>query len=119
MQTSPESPAAVRTVSQAISRWIDRLGPIWVEGQVAQISRRPGASLVFITLRDTAAELSLAVTCSSRVLDAAEPPITDGDRIVVHAKPTFYAGRGTLSLAAREIRHVGLGELLARLERLK
>src|SRR5262249_16837177 len=40
-------------------------------------------------------------------------------RIVVHARPEFYAARGTLSLRADEIRQVGLGELLARLERLK
>jgi exodeoxyribonuclease VII large subunit len=119
LQTSAEHPAAVRTVAQAVAGWIDRLGPIWVEGQVAQLSRRPGAGMVFLTLRDTAADLSVTVTCSRRVLDAAEPAITDGDRIVVWAKPSFYAARGTFSLAAKEVRHVGLGELLARLERLK
>lgn len=119
LQTSPEKPAAVRTVAKAVAGWIDRLGAIWVEGQVAQLSRRPGAGMVFLTLRDTAADLSVTVTCSRRVLDAAEPTITEGDRIVVFAKPSFYAARGTFSLAASEIRHVGLGELLARLERLK
>jgi len=45
--------------------------------------------------------------------------ITEGDRILVWAKPSFYAGKGSFSLVAREVRHVGLGELLARLERLK
>lgn len=119
LQTSPEKPAAVRTVAKAVAGWIDRLGSIWVEGQVAQLTRRPGAGLIFLTLRDTAADLSLTVTCSRRVLDAAEPAIAEGDRIVVFAKPTFYAARGSFSLAASEIRHVGLGELLARLERLK
>lgn len=119
LETSPDKPAAVRTVAQAVAGWIDRLGSIWVEGQVAQLNRRPGAGLVFLTLRDTAADLSLNVTCSRRVLDAAEPSITEGDRIVVFAKPTFYAKRGSFSMAASEIRHVGLGELLARLERLK
>lgn len=119
LQTSPEKPAAVRTVAKAVAGWIDRLGAIWVEGQVAQLSRRPGAGMIFLTLRDTAADLSVTVTCSRRVLDAAEPTIAEGDRIVVFAKPSFYAARGTFSLAASEIRHVGLGELLARLERLK
>ena len=37
--------------------------------------------------------------------------------MVIHAKPDYYANRGSLSLVAREIRMVGLGELLARLER--
>ena len=119
LQTSAEQPAAVRTVAQAVAGWIDRLGAIWVEGQVAQLSRRPGAGMIFLTLRDTAADLSVTVTCSRRVIDAAEPPIAEGDRVVIYAKPSFYAARGTFSLAAREIRHVGLGELLARLERLK
>ena len=119
LDTSAEHPAPVRTVAQLVNQWIDRLGWIWVEGQVAQLSRRPGASMVFITLRDTAADLSLPITCKSAVLNAASPDVTEGDRIVVFAKPTFFAPRGSFSLAAREVRHVGLGELLARLERLK
>ena len=119
LETSPEKPAAVRTVSQLVARWIDRLGSIWVEGQVAQLTRRPGTNTAFLTLRDTAADLSISVTCKRRVLDAALPPVTEGDRVVIYAKPTFYAGRGTFSLSATDIRHVGLGELLARLERLK
>ena len=119
LETSPEKPAPVRTVSQLVARWIDRLGAIWVEGQVAQLTNRPGSGTAFLTLRDTAADLSISVTCKRRVLDGALPPITEGDRVVIYAKPTFYAARGTFSLAATDIRHVGLGELLARLERLK
>ncbi|MDH4160024.1 MAG: exodeoxyribonuclease VII large subunit [Actinomycetota bacterium] len=119
LDTSPDQPAPVRQVAQLVGQWIDRLGPVWVEGQVAQLTRRPGAGLVFVTLRDTAAEVSLPVTCSRRVIDAAEPPIAEGTRVVVHAKPGFYLARGSFSMQAREIRHVGLGELLARLERLK
>jgi len=119
IDTSAEHPAPVRTVAQLVNQWIDRLGWIWVEGQVAQLSRRPGATMAFITLRDTAADLSLPITCKTAVLASASPAITEGDRIIVFAKPTFFAPRGSFSLAAREIRHVGLGELLARLERLK
>ncbi|HVQ17970.1 MAG TPA: exodeoxyribonuclease VII large subunit, partial [Actinomycetes bacterium] len=119
LSTSADKPVPVRTVAQLVSQWIDRLGSIWVEGQVAQLNRRPGASLVFLTLRDTAADLSLPVTCTQRALDAAAPAISEGDRVLVFAQPTFYAPRGSFSLSAREIRHVGLGELLARLERLK
>lgn len=119
LETSPEKPAAVRTVAQLVSQWIDRLGTVWIEGQVAQLTRRPGAGRVFLTLRDTAADLSLPLSCPPHVLDAAQPAVTEGDRILVWAKPSFFAGKGSFSLAAREIRHVGLGELLARLERLK
>jgi exodeoxyribonuclease VII large subunit len=42
-----------------------------------------------------------------------------GARVVIHAKPDFNPTRGSFALAALEIRAVGLGELLARLEQLK
>jgi exodeoxyribonuclease VII large subunit len=102
-----------------IGEWISRLGDIWVEGQVAQLNRRPGAPTVFLTLRDPSADLSLPVTCHRAVLDDLVPQLTEGARVVVHAKPDFYPARGTLSLRATEFRPVGVGELLARLERLK
>jgi exodeoxyribonuclease VII large subunit len=118
-RTSAEDPWPVRVVSAKISAWIARLGWVWVDGQVAQVSRRPGANLVFLTLRDPSAEMSLSVTCFRDDFDACDPPLREGSRVVVHAKPEFYAGRGSLSLRADELRHVGLGELLARLEKLK
>src|SRR3954465_3071739 len=117
MQTSLESPAPVRQIANAIAGWIDRLGAVWVEGQVAQVSRRPGMQTVFLTLRDAVADISIAVTCSRTLFDSLNPPLVEGASVVVHAKPSFYANRGTLSLHAREIRMVGLGELLARIER--
>jgi exodeoxyribonuclease VII large subunit len=114
-----EEPLPVRVVSQKIGAWIARLGWVWVDGQVAQITRRPGTQTVFLTLRDPAADISLTVTAHRDVLDAGVPSLTEGARIVAHARPDFFPGRGTLSLRADEIRQVGLGELLARLERLK
>jgi len=119
LETSPEKPAPVRVVSQAIGGWIARLGSIWVEGQVAQLTRRSGTQTAFLTLRDPAADLSLQVTCPGRVLDAVEPPLAEGARVVVHARPSWYFTRGTLSLAADEVRQIGVGELLARIERLR
>lgn len=119
LETSPDQPAPVRQIANLIGQWIGRLGAIWIDGQVAQLNRRPGTSTVFLTLRDTAADISVTVTCARRDFDVIEPPIAEGSRVVVHAKPTYYIPRGTLSLAADEIRMVGLGELLARLERLK
>jgi exodeoxyribonuclease VII large subunit len=117
LQTSPESPAPVRQIANAIAGWIDRLGAVWVEGQIAQISRRPGVGTVFMTLRDTVADLSVPVTCARALFDSLDPPLVEGAGVVLHAKPSYYPNRGTLSLYAREIRMVGLGELLARLER--
>jgi exodeoxyribonuclease VII large subunit len=118
-KSTAEQPWPVRVVSQKIGAWVARLGWVWVDGQVAQITRRPGNNVVFLTLRDPAADISLTVTAHRDVLDSGAPGLNEGARIVVHAKPDFFAARGTLSLRADEVRQVGLGELLARLERVK
>jgi exodeoxyribonuclease VII large subunit len=115
--TSPEAPWPVRIVAVKIAEWVARLGEVWVEGQVTQLDRRSGAATAFLTLRDPAAEVSIKVTCRREVLDGIV--LTDGARIVVRARPDYYVGRGQLSLRATEVRPVGVGELLARLERLK
>ena len=118
-RSTADDPWPVRVVSQKVGAWIAKLGWVWVDGQVAQISRRPGSTVVFLTLRDPSADLSLTVTAHRDVLDAGAPELAEGARVTLHAKPEFYPSRGTLSLRADEIRQVGLGELLARLERLK
>ena len=112
-----ESPAPVRAVANAVTQWIDKLGSVWVEGQIAQVNRRPGVNTVFMTLRDTVADISVTLTCARSLFDSMNPPLVEGASVVVHARASFYANRGSFSLAAREIKMVGLGELLARLER--
>jgi exodeoxyribonuclease VII large subunit len=117
LDTSAESPVPVRTVLQLVGGWIGKLGRVWVEGQIAELAVR--GSTVFLTLRDPVAAVSVRVICSRQVFDAAEPPPADGARVVIWARPDFNANRGSFALTALEIRAVGVGELLARLERLK
>ena len=119
LETSAESPAPVRTVLQLVGGWIARLGRIWVEGQIAELNTRGARGTVFLTLRDPIAAVSVRVICTRQVFDAAEPAPAEGARVVVWARPDFNANRGTFALAALEIRSVGLGELLARIERLR
>lgn len=119
LNTSSETPIPVGEVSRLIGGWIDRLGAVWVEGQITQLSRRPGAGVVFMTLRDPSQDISLTVTCRRSVFDEIADLVGEGARVVVLAKPEWYAPRGQLSLRATEIRPVGIGDLLARLEQLK
>ncbi|MFI8355583.1 exodeoxyribonuclease VII large subunit [Streptomyces cyaneofuscatus] len=119
LNTSAEAPLPVGEVSRLIGGWIDRLGAIWVEGQITQLSRRPGAGVVFLTLRDPSHDISVSVTCFRQVFDQIADVVSEGARVVVLAKPEWYAPRGQLSLRATDIRPVGIGELLVRLEQLK
>nr|WP_046283845.1 exodeoxyribonuclease VII large subunit [Mycobacterium sp. UM_NZ2] len=116
---SAENPFPVRAVAIRVKGWIDRLGSVWVEGQLTQINLRPGVRTVFMVLRDPAADMSLTVTCSPEMVASAPVKLTEGTQVVVCGKPNFYTARGTFSLRLSEIRAVGIGELLARIERLR
>jgi len=117
LDSSADSPVPVRTVLRLAGEWIGRLGRIWVEGQIAELARR--GSTAYLTLRDPVAAVSVRVVCPRAVLDATEPAPAEGARVVVWAKPDFNINRGAFALTAIEIRAVGIGELLARLERLR
>ncbi|WP_109472138.1 exodeoxyribonuclease VII large subunit [Ornithinimicrobium cavernae] len=117
--TTAETPWPVRTLSMKISDYVDKMSPLWVEGQIVQLNRRAGMSWAYLTLRDTDVDMSLSVSIPVPALDTLAAPPEAGARVVVHAKPTFWTKRGALQLEARQIRHVGVGELLARLEHLK
>jgi exodeoxyribonuclease VII large subunit len=117
LETSAESPVPVRTVLRLVGEWVGRLGRVWVEGQIAELTKR--GSTAFLTLRDPVAAVSVRVICARTVLEAADPAPGEGARVVVWAKPEFNVARGSFSLTALEIRAVGIGELLARLERLR
>ena len=119
MGNSAENPFPVRAVAIRVAGWIDKLGTVWVEGQLAQITMRPGAKTVFMVLRDPAADMSLSVTCSRELVLGAPVKLAEGTQVVVCGKPSFYTGRGTFSLRLSEIRAVGIGELLARIDRLR
>ncbi|WP_024441117.1 exodeoxyribonuclease VII large subunit [Mycobacterium sp. UM_WGJ] len=116
---SAENPFPVRAVAIRVKGWIDRLGSVWVEGQLTQINLRPGVRTVFMVLRDPAADMSLTVTCSPEMVASSPVKLTEGTQVVVCGKPNFYTARGTFSLRLSEIRAVGIGELLARIERLR
>src|SRR3984885_6277423 len=115
LETSAEAPVPVRTVMQAVSGWIGKLGRIWVEGQIAECTKR--GNTVFLTLREPIAAVSARVICTRAVFDAVSP--AEGARVVMFVKPDFNATRGSFALTAIEIRAVGIGELLARLEKLR
>ena len=117
LTTTPDSPVPVRQVVSLIGGWVDRLGAVWVEGQVISLNRPAGSGTDFIRLRDRLAEVSVDLTAPRAVVDSLPSPLVSGAQIVVFAKPTIYPTRGSLSLQVREIRLVGEGELLARLER--
>ena len=102
-----------------VKDWIDKLGTVWVEGQIAQLNVRPNSSTAYITLRDPAADMSLQITCPRDLVFNAPVKLAEGTQVIMHGRPNFFVGRGSFSLRVNQIRAVGIGELLARIERLR
>jgi len=117
-ETSAESPAPVRVISEAIGEYLSRLGNVWIEGELSEVTVRPGAQMVFMRLRDTSADMSISIMCHKSVLESVAP-LPQNARVVMNSKVSWYAKNGSLSFSVKEIRQVGVGELLARLEALK
>jgi exodeoxyribonuclease VII large subunit len=116
-KTTPESPLPIRTVLQMVGGWIGRLGTVWVEGEITDLSARGGT--VFLTLRDPVANVSARVTAPRGVYEATVPMPSNGARVVLHVKPDFWVNKGSFAFTAMEMRPVGVGEMMVRLERLR
>lgn len=116
--TTAENPWPLRLLSMKVGEYVEKMSVVWIEGQVLQLNRRPGASTAWLTLRDADVDMSFSVSIRVTALDAM-PPLQPGARVVTQVKPSFWAQRGSLTLDARQIRPVGVGELLARIEYLK
>lgn len=118
-ETSPERPWPVRLLSAKLTEYLSKAPAVWVEGQVVQLTRRPGQATCYLTLRDPNVDLSFQLTVHARVLDGLAAPLADGARVVAHVRTQLWPRRGSLTLAADQLRPVGIGELLARLEHLR
>jgi exodeoxyribonuclease VII large subunit len=118
LENSADEPIPVRVISEAIGEYISKLGPVWIEGELSQVTIRPGAPMVFMRLRDTSVDMSLSIMCHRSVLEAVQP-LPQNARVVMHSKVSWYQKNGSISMSVKEIRQVGVGELLARLEQLK
>ncbi|AEE47040.1 exodeoxyribonuclease VII large subunit [Cellulomonas fimi] len=116
-ETTPERPWPVRHLAPKIADYVARMPPVWVEGQVLNLKR--WNTMYFLTLRDSDLDMSLSVTAPASAIRRLGDAAADGAHVVVHASPRFHAKKGDLTFQADDVRLVGLGELLARIEHLK
>jgi exodeoxyribonuclease VII large subunit len=114
---TPDAPWSVETLSSKIKGWIDRLGSVWVEGELAQWSVRNGN--VYGKLKDLERDATVSIQLWSSTRARLSEEFAQGDRVVALVKPDYWVKGGTLSMQVVQLRHVGLGDLLERLERLR
>ena len=112
-----DEPWPVALLSAKIKGWIDRLGAVWVEGEITQWGLSGGN--VYGKLKDLDADVTVGFTVWSSVKSKLPNDLKQGDRVVTLVKPNYWAKGGSLTMQVLEMRHVGLGDLLERLERLR
>ena len=112
-----DTPWPVAVLSAKIKGWIDRLGAVWTEGEITQWGVSGGN--VYGKLKDLTADATVGFTIWSSVRLKLPKDLAQGDRVVALVKPNYWVKGGTLTMQVFEMRHVGLGDLLERLERLR
>jgi exodeoxyribonuclease VII large subunit len=115
--SSEHSPWRVSQLSKSLKDWIEKLGRVWVEGELQQIQLR-GTNL-FGSLRDLDLENSIEIHAFDATDDDIEAGLKQGDRVVALLQPAFWAKNGKLTMRVLKMHKVGLGELLERIERLR
>ena len=109
----------VAAFNQGIAQWLQRLPTIWVEGEVTEFRRRQGWQSVFFTLKDSTDGACLSVSMPRGRFDGLRLDLADGMTVHVYGRPELYEARGVFQLRALSIEPLGLGAVLAGLERLK
>lgn len=115
--STENSPWQVSQLSKSLKDWIDRLGRVWVEGELQAYSEKPAG--VFASIRDLDVEMSVEIHAFANSGAEIAPGLAQGDRVVALLQPTFWPKNGKITMRVLQMHKVGLGELLERLERLK
>ena len=121
--TDPNTPPTVDTpwpvglLAEKIKGWIERLGSAWVEGEITQWGQSGGT--VYGKLKDLQMDATVSFVIWSSVRSKIPDDLKQGDRVVALIKPNYWVKGGSLSMQVFDMRHVGLGDLLERLERLR
>ena len=112
-----EHPWPVALLSAKLKEYLDRLGTVWVEGEITQWGVSGGN--VYGKLKDLETDATISFTMWSSVRARLSEQFKQGDHAVLLAKPSWWVKGGTLSMQVYDMKHVGLGDLLERLERLR
>ena len=116
-ETSPERPWPLHRLSENLKLHIERAPATWIEGQLIEHKNNRGN--LYMTMRDLEEEVSLPLTAWRAVAAGIDPSVQQGSRVVARVKPNFWVKGGRLSMVVQEMRPVGLGDLLARVELLR
>ena len=115
--STENSPWQVSALSKSLKDWIEKLGKVWVEGELQSYTER--SSGMFGSIRDLDVENAIEIHAFTNSGAEIAPGLTQGDRVVALVQPVFWPKNGKLTMRVLQMHKVGLGELLERIEKLK
>lgn len=119
MASSSQDPLilTVTQLTQAIKMCLEGTFPsVWLQGEISNCKPHSSGHLYF-SLKDANAQIS-AVMWRQEVLQLKTQP-KDGMQVLIRGSLNVYPTRGHYQIVAHEMKPVGLGELLLKLEELK
>jgi len=117
MTTRDPPVLTITQATNAIKHCIESSFPlIWLQGEISNFKMQSSGHLYF-SLKDAKAQIS-AVMFRGDASSLKQIP-KDGDNVIVRGEINVYPATGKYQILIRELRPVGLGELLQKLEELK
>ncbi len=115
--SSTETPTSVGRLGDTIRGFIEKWGSVWVEGELTSWNVRGGN--VYGRLKDLTTDATISIRIWSSTRQRLPADLAVGDHVVACVKADYYTRTGDFSFGVSAMRHVGLGEQLERLERLR
>ncbi len=115
--STAETPTSVARLNATIKDAVQRWGTVWVEGELTDWKIRQGS--IFGRLKDPRSDSTISVTVWSSVRSRIPDDLDVGDHVVACVKSDYWPKGGSLSFIVSAMKHVGLGDQLAKLELLR
>lgn len=115
--STADAPTSVARLNGTIRDFVARWNTVWVEGEITSWNVRGGN--VFGRLKDTQSDAQISIRVWSSVRGRIPADLSVGDHVVAAVKADYFVKAGDFSFTVSSMKHVGLGDQLERLEKLR
>ncbi|WP_243224726.1 exodeoxyribonuclease VII large subunit [Microbacterium sp. CIAB417] len=115
--STADAPTSVARLNTTIRDFVARWNTVWVEGEITSWNLRAGN--VFARLKDTRSDAQISLRIWSSVRARIPSDLGIGDHVVAAVKADYFVKAGDFSFTVSAMKHVGLGDQLERLEKLR
>lgn len=115
--SSADAPTSVARLNGTIRDFVARWNTVWVEGEITSWNVRGGN--IFARLKDTRSDAQISIRIWSSVRPRIPGDLAVGDHVIAAVKADYFVKAGDFSFTVSAMKHVGLGDQLERLEKLR